>query len=116
MPLTALYTYTAQTVTASEKDLTTNNTSIQSYSTAGFYTINVDVNAMTFAERYRLFIREKATTSSSQRVLEYFDLVGPFDKPIFTTPLFCLAQGWTFTMQRLAGTDRTFSWTIYQVT
>jgi hypothetical protein len=118
MALSTVYTFTGVTVGTTEYDLTSNSTTIQNRTTAGIYQLFLDCNAITSTERYRLRIYEKATSGSTQRVVQEVLLIGPQTaEPIYVTPALYLNEGWTFTLARLntGGTDRAFSWSIRSV-
>jgi hypothetical protein len=117
MTISTPFTFTAQTISTTEIDLTSNTSSIASNTTDGIYQLFLDLNAMTATESYRLRIKEKATPSSSQRnVQEVFFTGAQTDEPIYVTPALLLGEGWTFTFTKMQGTDRAFSWSIRAVT
>lgn len=113
----ALYSFDAQTIGTTETDLTSNTTTLQSRTAVGFFTLCIDCNNMTATERYRFRIYEKATASSTQRVIQEIELIGTqTTEPIYTTPGLPMGAGWTFTGQLLQGTACAFSWSVRAVT
>ena len=114
MAFSVPYTFDSQTIGATEVDLTSNTTPIQSRATPGLYSIVIDTANMTFGDRYRFRIYEKATAAATQRVLDEVVITGPL--PQYTRPGLHLVYGWTFSLQRLTGTDRAFSWSVRAVT
>lgn len=116
MALSTVYTFTGVTVGSTEYDLTSNNTTLQSRTTPGIYQLFLDLNAMAVTELYRLRIYDKATTTSSQRIISEVTFSGAPTEPMYVTPALFLAEGWTFTLTKMQGTDRAFSWSVRAVT
>ena len=112
----ALYEFDAQTINTTEVDLTSNTTTLQARTADGFYSLFLDCNNMTATERYRLRIYEKATAAATQRIVQEVELFGVQPEPIYVSPGLPLGNGWTFSLQLLQGTARTFSWSIRAVT
>ena len=112
----AFYSFDNQTINTTEVDLTSNTTTLQARTADGFYSIFLDCNNMTATERYRLRIYEKATAAGTQRIVQEVELFGVQPEPIYVSPGLPLGNGWTFSLQLLQGTARTFSWSIRAVT
>jgi hypothetical protein len=115
MALSIPYAFSGQLVGSTEVDLTNNTTVLEVRTTLGVYGLFLDINALTLTERYVLRIYEKASSGSSLRVLEQVPVVFNPVKKLFTPPPLFLAYGWTFTLTKLQGTDRVFSWSIRMV-
>jgi len=103
------------TVGATEFDLPSNSTTLSSITTDGIYQLFLDLSALTATERYRLRIYERTRAADTQRVVEEVIITGAQSEPIYVTPALLLMHGWTFTLQKLQGTDRTIAWSIRQV-
>lgn len=119
MPITPLYTFSAQTIGTTEVDLTSNTTTVQARTGAGYYDIKLDCANVTLADRFRLRVYCRAAAGATQRELHRVDFSGPVAPAILQVPTLLLAEGWTYTLQRLAttsGANRAFTWTIYAVT
>lgn len=117
MAITEAFSSTGVTVTSTERDLPTNSGVITDNTTDGIYQLFLDLNAMTATESYVLRIYEKATSSSSRRVVQEVTFNGAQTaEPIYVTPALLLLHGWTFSLQKLLGTDRAFTWSIRAVT
>lgn len=114
MALTESHSGTA-TVGTTERDLPSNSTTIGALGDDGIYQLFLDANAMTATESYRLRIYERALAAGPQRLLEEVVLTGVQPEPLYVTPALLLMHGWTFTLQKLQGTDRSFSWSIRRV-
>ena len=112
-----LYEFDAQTIGATELDLTSNTTTLQTRTADGFYSVMIDCTNMTATESYRFRIYEKATAAATQRIVQEVILSGvQTAEPNYTSPGLPMGHGWTFSMQKLLGTDRTFSWSVRAVT
>lgn len=103
------------TVGATEHDLPSNTTTLSSITTDGIYQLFLDLANLTATERYRLRIYEKTRAADAQRVVEEVIITGAQSEPIYVTPALLLMHGWTYTLQKLQGTDRTIAWSIRQV-
>ena len=80
----------------------------------GVYQVFIDTGPMSFGDQFRLRIYERVRSGSTQRVIYEAVLSGTMaDSWVFPTLL--LMHGWDVTLQRLAGTDRAFEWSIRQV-
>ena len=112
MALSIPYAFSGQNISTTEIDLTNNTNVLEVRTTVAVCALFLDINALTVTERYRLRIYEKATSDSSLRVVEEVPVVFNPTKKLFTPPPLFLAFGWTFSLQKLQGTDRAFSWSI----
>lgn len=115
MAVREIYTGTA-TVGSTELDLPTNTTTRSSLSNDGVYQLFLDLNALTATEQYTLKIYEKVLTTSTQRLVEQVVFSGVQAEPVYVTPATLLMNGWTFTLTKNLGTDRSISWSIRQAT
>lgn len=102
-------------ISATEYDLTSSSTTLQSQLHDGVFQVFLDLNAMTASETYRLRIYEKTRTSSTQRLVEDVNITGVQSTPVYATTARLFMHGWTVTLTRTAGTDRTIEWSIRQV-
>jgi hypothetical protein len=111
------YEFDNQTIGGTEVDLTSNTTTLQARTADGFYSVMIDCSNMTATESYRFRIYEKATAAGTQRIVQEVTLSGAQTaEPIYTSPGLPLGHGWTFSMQKLQGTNRAFSWSVRAVT
>lgn len=81
--------------------------------TDGFFQCWLDLNALAAGDTYVLRLYEKVN-GSTQRLAESWTFSGVQGKPIFATPGMLLVDGWDFTLQKVAGTDRTIQYSIRQ--
>lgn len=102
-------------VSTTEYDLPSASTTLSSQTTDGVYQVFLDLNALTATEEYRLRIYEKTRSSSTQRIVEEVIISGAQTQPVYVTPALLLLHGWTVTLKKNQGTDRTIEWSIRQV-
>jgi hypothetical protein len=81
----------------------------------GVYQCFIDVNAVAFADEFQFRVYEKVQSSDTQRIVYEAIIAGPQSTPIFVTPSLVLIHGWDMTLDKLAGTDRTITWSIRKV-
>ena len=98
-----------------EYDLPSASTTVSAQTTDGIYQLFLDLNALTSTEEYRLRIYEKVQSSSTQRVVQEVIFSGAQAEPVYVTPALLFLHGWTFTLKRNFGTDRTINWSIRSV-
>ena len=105
-----------QTVTTTEHDLPSDTTSLGSQTTDGVYQVFLDLNALADADTFRFSAYEKVGSGSTQRRFfsqEISNAQGTEDN--WVSPSFILIHGWTFTLQKVSGTDRSIDWSIRSV-
>lgn len=102
-------------ISTTEYDLPSLSTTKSSLTTDGIYQLFLDLSALTATESYTLRIYEKTRSVSTQRIVEEIVISGVQSEPVYVTPSLLLMYGWTYTLQKLQGTDRTIEWSIRQV-
>lgn len=113
MAITAAYTGTA-TISTTEYSLVTNSTSLTSSTNVGVYQVFIDTTNMAAGDIYQIAIKEKVISGGSQLNIYLAELDGAQGSP-FVTPTLVLMEGWDVTMDKISGTDRSFSWSIRKV-
>lgn len=78
----------------------------------GAYQAYVDLSAMTAGDEFEVRVYEKATSSSTQRLVYVKNFVGTCATPLHVIPTLMLYHGWDMTLKKIAGTDRTIFWSI----
>ena len=115
MAIAEVYNNSA-TISTTEYDLLNYSTTKASNSTPGIYQLFLDLSALTSTEEYCLRIYEKVRASSTQRIIEEVIISGAQTaQPVYVTPALLLKNGWTYTLKKNQGTDRTIEWSIRQV-
>ena len=105
------------TVTNTETSLAVDggSTSLQTLTNKGVYSVFVDgVASMAKGDEYKLRVYEKASTGATKRVI-YDPTISDTQSQPLVIPHLMLGIGWDVTLQRTAGSNRAFYWSIRQV-
>lgn len=102
----------SQSVSTTEWSLTGDDDSVDEITADGLYQVFLDLNALAGADMFRVRIYEKVQSSDTQRVVYEAFLGGPQASPIWVSPALILIHGWDVTLLKIAGTDRTITWSI----
>lgn len=100
------------TISTTEFSLPNDSTTLTPQTTIGIVQAFIDVANMAAGDEYTIRIYEKARTADTQRLVASWTLEGAQSLPLWTAPALMMARGWDITMQKVAGTDRSFSWSI----
>lgn len=111
----ALYEQNSVTIGATEYSLTNNSTVIASQTTDAIVSLWIDVANMAAGDEYQVALYEKVTAAGSQRKTVLANLIGAQPEP-FITAAWQVGNGFDFSLQKIAGTDRAFSWSVRGVT
>lgn len=114
MAITELYSGT-EAVTGTEWSMTTDTSGPDVDTTDGVFQCFIDLNALLAGDQFQIRAYEKARSGDTQRIVYEAIRTGAQQQPIFVTPSLVLMHGWDFTLKKLAGTDRTITWSIRQV-
>lgn len=114
MAISEPYTGSAS-ISTTEYSLTANSTTLGAITTDGIYQLWLDMNAMAAGDQYQIRIYEKARSADTQRVAYQAILTGAQAEPEWVAPTLILINGWEMSVKRLAGTDRTITWSIRSV-
>lgn len=114
MAITEAFTGTA-TIGVTEYSLVTNSTTLGADTNDGVYQVFIDFSALTATEEYMLMVKEKVTAAGTQRVIFSATVAGVQGSPAWVSPSLILMHGWDVTMDKIAGTDRSISWSIRKV-
>lgn len=102
------------TVGTSPISVITGTTTITAQTTPGVFQLFVDAGNMAKGDEFRIKGLEKVeATGGTVKTFFSFSLLG-VQAEIFVTPAFMLMNGWSFTIEKIAGTDRAFDATIRQ--
>lgn len=114
MALGAPFEQTAVTVGATEYSLTNNSTTIASQTTDCVVSLWLDCANMTAGDEYQVALYEKVTSAGTQRKIVLASIIGAQPWP-FLTGSFQVHHAWDFSLQKIAGTDRAFTWSVRNV-
>ncbi|QEX18488.1 hypothetical protein FRZ44_37950 [Hypericibacter terrae] len=103
------------TISGTETSLTTNTAGPDVETSDGVFQTFIDLNAMATGDEFQIKAYEKVQSSDTQRVVYQSNPVGPQSPPIFVMPSLVLINGWDITLKKIAGTDRTITWSIRKV-
>ena len=101
-----------ETVTTTEWSLTNDSSTIATNTTAGCYQLLLDLNALAAGDEYQIRCYEKVRSADTQRVVWQSNIVGIPPSPNWASPALMLLNGWDFTIDKIAGTDRSITWSI----
>lgn len=103
------------TIGTTEYSLTNDSTTIAAQTQAAVISIWIDCVNMAAGDEYEIAVHEKVVTGGTARRTVLANLVGAQPDPYVFNAL-QVGIGWDVTMDKLAGTDRSFTWTIRAVT
>ena len=113
MAITEAYTGTA-TISTTETSLVSGTTTLQSVATPAVIQVFIDTANMAAGDEYLILIKDKVISGGTQRTIYSATLDGVQTSP-FVTPTLILYHGWDITMDQIAGTARSISWSIRKV-
>lgn len=114
MALSEAYSGSAS-IGTTEFSLPNNSTTLTPIAISGVYQLFLDLNALTATESYRVAVKEKVRSSSTQRTVFSTDIMGVQAEAVLVAPGLLLLNGWDITIRKLFGTDRTIEWSIRKV-
>jgi len=82
--------------------------------TAGIFTMLVDVSAMAAADVFEVRLRAKVVTGGSEQTVWDAALNGVPPNGMLVFPAFMLMHNWDLEMRQRAGTVRTYAWSVRQ--
>lgn len=103
------------TMTTNALSLTTNTTGPDTETSDGVFQLFLDVSAMASGDEYKIEFYEKVRSADSQRLFWAITLMHVQSPPIFVSPAMILLHGWDMTVDKIAGTDRTMTWSIRKI-
>lgn len=102
------------TVGAGELSVISGTTTLANDTTDGVYQLFVDPLQMAKGDEFIIRVYEKVKAAGTKRVL-FSATLSDLQSENFVTPMLILMHGWDMTIQKVAGTDRTFDASIRQV-
>lgn len=114
MAIAEAYTGTA-TISTTEYSLPGASTTLQSITTDGVYQVFIDFGALAAGDEYEIKVKEKVTAAGTQRTVYSGFIAGVQGSPAWASPSLILLHGWDITVKKVAGTDRSISWSIRKV-
>lgn len=114
MAISEAFTGTA-TISSTEYSLVSNSTTLASNTDDGVYQVFVDLGNMAAGDEYEIAVKEKVIAANSQDIVFKANVVGAQGSPAWVTPSLIFMHGWDVTVKKIAGTDRSISWSIRKV-
>lgn len=103
------------TVGTSELSIISGTTTLQANTTAGVYQLWIDPGTMAKGDEFRVRLYETVEgTGGTKKAVQTWSLLG-VQAQNFVTPTFILMNGFDFTIQKIAGTDRAFDASVRKV-
>jgi len=117
MAISEAFVDTGTTISTTEYSLPrdANYDSGQVQTDDGIYQILIDFTNMAAGDEYQIRIYEKVYGAGTQRIVYQSNLVGPQSPAVWVSPALMLLHGWDVTLDKIAGTDRSISWSIRKV-
>lgn len=103
------------TITTTERYLASDSTTKTDQTTDGVYQLFLDLSALAAGDIYRVRIYERVTSAGTARVVMEENVAGPVGAPHYVTPSMIFVHGWEFSLTKIAGTDRSITWSIRSV-
>lgn len=100
------------TIGVTEYSLSNNSTTLAAQTAVGCYQLFLDLNALTATEEYEVRCYEKVRSADTQRIVWRATISGALAAPAWASPALLLLNGWDFTVDKIAGTDRVITWSI----
>lgn len=116
MGIAIAYSVTASSVTTTEKSCVNNSTTLATTTTAGLYQLWVDLANVANGDEFEIALLEKVVSGGTQRRIVIAYVTYAIAGTIFISDTYLLANGWDFSIKKIAGTNRNFDWTIRAVT
>ena len=114
MAISEPYSDTGTSISTTEWSLTNDSSSVATQTDDGIYQAYINIASIAAGDEFLLKVYEKVYGAGSQ-VVVYTALISGAQPGPFVTPTLILLHGWDFTLDKLAGTDRTVSWSIRKV-
>jgi hypothetical protein len=105
----------SETVGATEWSLTTDTSGPDVETSDGVFQVFLDLNALANGDVFQFRGYEKVQAADTQRAFLEFTFAHAQNTPNWVSDSFILMNGWDFTLKKIAGTDRTITWSIRKV-
>jgi len=92
--------------------MTTDTAGPDASTTVGMFQAFIDLNALAAADVFEFRVYEKARAADTQRLCFYARFANAQAAPIYLSPALILGAGWDMTLIKVAGADRTITWSI----
>lgn len=103
------------TITTSEFFLASNSTTKTDQTADGVYQLFLELNNLANGDEYRVRVYERISSGGTARIVEEWIIAHAQGSPNWASPSLLLLHGWEFSLQKVAGTDRSIAWSIRKV-
>jgi len=103
------------TITTTEHFLASNSTTKTDQTDDGVYQCFLELSNLVAGDEYRIRVYERISSGGTARVVMEWVVAGAQSEPNWVTPSLILLHGWEFSLQKLAGTDRSIAWSIRKI-
>lgn len=114
MAITEAYT-NSETVGTTEHSMPNDSATLTPITVGGVYQAFVDLANLAAGDEFEIKLHEKVTSGGTQRVVSTWSFSGAQAQPAWASPSMILLHGWDLTVKKIAGTDRSISWSIRSV-
>lgn len=104
--ISQLYSMTGVTVSTTEISIVTGTSSLATDTTDGLYQLWVDFNTLAKGDEFIVRGYEKVEGTGGTKRLAFYRNIKGTQSELFVTPPIVLINGWDYTLQKAAGTDR----------
>lgn len=81
-------------------------------STDGVHQLFLDLSNLAAGDIFRVRAWDAVSSSGTARVIFEENVPGPVGTPLYVTPSLIQLHKWDFSLTKIAGTDRSISWSI----
>ncbi len=103
------------TIGTTEWFLASNSATKTDQTTDRIVQLFLDFNALAAGDTFRIKVYERISSGGTTRQVEEWTVSGAQGSPIWPSPTFIFMHGWEFSLTKVAGTDRSISWSIRSV-
>ena len=103
------------TISTTEYSLVGTAGALATDTTDGVFQVFIDASALATGDEFEIAVKEKVIAAGTQRVIFKATLAGVQGSPLWVSPSLILMHGWDVTLDKIAGTDRSISWSVRQV-
>lgn len=103
------------TIGTTEWSLTNNSSTIAAQTADGVIQLFLDLNALAAGDVFEVKAYEKILTAGTQRLVWSARFAGAQSIAGWVSPSLVNMMGWDFSLKKIAGTDRSISWSVRSV-
>lgn len=105
----------SETVGTTEWDLVSDSSTLNAETADAVVQLVLDLSALAAGDVFEIKGYEKVVSAGTRRSFFSAQVANAQANPHWFSPSFILLHGYTFSLKKLAGTDRSITWSIRQV-